>query len=1107
MMLMQRFFFLIIFLVAGMALRAQPGYYDKGVAAYKNQQTDSAWWYIQNAIRHFRATGQTDSLVLTYVQKAEMAWYEESVTRGLSVIDTALSFAGGLPYQSIAIVAALNKKGQIHVNNSAANTGKQYFMEALDRIPANASPHDTYASLYTNIAWMYLVLQDLANGILYGEKARLMIEKMHGRDSRMLTSVYQTLMYLAHDAGRFAEAEKYGLEMYRLADKHLPALHTSRALAHNDLGTLYETMYRTDEALHHRQQMVRITQAAYQRNKNPHLLSIGYNNMGKLYESMGEWQLANEYYEKACQLHAMNYGPDGLGMVRPLSHLANLKRLMGRFEEADSLFTRSLRIQQEQEPGDKLNFAYVETQYGDLYFDQQQYKEAAGYYQQALQHHRSGGSTNSQAMEATRSTLGQAYVKLNRFSAGLALLEQSLHMYRQSYPAGNIVIAGQLNKISEAWLAHDEPVTAMRYSDSTFLELLQTPHFPAGNWMEKLPYYHFIINYIRHRTAIENALYKKDGKSARLMNILQLADDYSAYLEKSLPALRTQASLLQLAANHKYIYNTAIEACWELHQKEKESGVRSSASGVKTTSDNLPGDKPVWLEKAFGFSERSKALLLRLAANNILVDAARGTKDTTANKDLYWRKRISQLNAQYLDAGSNNDSLLVLLTAAMESYYRFQDSLLKSGNAATQLKYRVKPFSIDEIRQQLLNEDQTLLQYTVTDEYVFLFVLNARHLTLKRLPRKTLEDVKALQQLYNLQPAAFVPPAHRLYNALVAPALPLLLSDKLLIVPDADLYYLNFELLVSGATVAPFNKLPYLVQRFNIAYQLSATSALQYKAASKRTTDRAMLLTPVFTDEMKAAYRKHIKDSLLADQHYLSLLRQPFALNAAQQISHYVRTDHFTGPQALESTFKEAAGRYNILHLGTHAEINNGSPLQSRFFLAKPSAEDSTDSDDGYLHAYEIYGMELRAELAVLTACETGTGAWNQGEGVISLAHSFMYAGCPSVVMSLWKIDEKSSAEIITLFYKHLATGASKSEAMRAAKLEYLQKAPPELNHPYFWAGMTLIGDDTPLAHSSSTWLWIAIPVALLLVIGGFAWARRQHSKKKLKIPVHLPAI
>src|SRR5690606_13580992 len=107
--------------------------------------------------------------------------------------------------------------------------------------------------------------------------------------------------------------------------------------------------------------------------------------------------------------------------------------------------------------------------------------------------------------------------------------------------------------------------------------------------------------------------------------------------------------------------------------------------------------------------------------------------------------------------------------------------------------------------------------------------------------------------------------------------------------------------------------------------------------------------------------------------------------------------------------------------------------------------------------------MHLRAELPLLTACETVTGPWRTGEGVISLAHSFMHAGCASVVMSLWNIDEKASAEIIAGFYEFLAKGESKSTSLQASKLRWIERNGERLAHPYYWAGLAIIGDVTPL--------------------------------------------
>jgi CHAT domain-containing protein len=141
--------------------------------------------------------------------------------------------------------------------------------------------------------------------------------------------------------------------------------------------------------------------------------------------------------------------------------------------------------------------------------------------------------------------------------------------------------------------------------------------------------------------------------------------------------------------------------------------------------------------------------------------------------------------------------------------------------------------------------------------------------------------------------------------------------------------------------------------------------------------------------------------------------------------------------------------------------MNATSPMYSRLVLSKDSAGADAEGD-GYLHAYEIYELDLRAQLAVLTACETGTGK-DDGEGVRSLGYGFAYAGCPSLVTSLWSIDEQISSAIIKRFYELLADGLPKHLAMRQAKLDHLASVEGELALPYYWAGLVLVGDVEPV--------------------------------------------
>ncbi len=1056
---------------------AQESAYQASLRTYRELKTDSALWYIVQAAGQFRDKGQHDSLVYAYVHKADILWAAKGIPAGLATIDTATALAAGLPFHDMARVAALNKKGQIHVHNTEAEKGKKYLLQALEHVGRGAPPNGILAALYTNLSWLYLDRQDFKPALRYAGEARRINEELYGKDARQLLGAYQSLCLIAHDAGWFEQSEAYGLELYRLAKLHLPPHHPNLGLVHNDLGTLYESLHRFDEALFHRQQMLNIIQQDYLKHKNPQLLAIAYNNMGNLYGSMGEHYLSHEYFEKARQLHEINYGDDSPGIVRPLTHLANAKRYIGQLEEAGQLYLRAYELQQKHAPDDRLNLAYVETQYGDLFYDRKNYPEAARLYHHALVNQQKAGLSNTGIAVTTKTTLGETYARMSRTREALELLGQGLAAHRRDYKAGHIIIAGQLNKISEAYLLAGNAEQALRYSDSTFAELLMTTQLPEGNWLLRLPYQHHMLRYLRQRVAILSELFTLSGDNRYLHQLLRLTEQYSQYLVKGLPALRTQSSLIQLAADHKSIYNAAIEACWRLYE-----------AGLK-------GD---YLEKAFEYTERSKAMLLRLAANNIVVDAGRISGSNEEDRDRYWRQHISGLNARYLNTDRQNDSLLVQLSAAMEAYKAYQDSLLRAGNPEWEARYRLQPFTLQETREQLLGKGQTLLQYAVTDQAVFVFVLTEKVFKAYRLPRQLLEDIQPLQQLYSLSADQFMIHARRLYQNLIAPVADDLLSDKLFIIPDAELYYLNFELLVASDAGKSFRDMDYLLRRYNVSYLLSAASAIQFRAAQSNHRDKALLLAPVFTDAMKASYHSGIRDTLQADADYSMLLRQPFALHAAQEIGKFLRSDLLAEEQAQESRFKSSAGNYRVLHLGTHAEINNHAPLQSRFFLAKPAAADTADLEDGYLHAYEIYAMQLRAELAVLTACETGGGSWNQGEGVISLAHSFMYAGCPSVVMSLWKIDEKTSSAMIARFYRFLADGFSKSESLRKAKLEYLGTADGELTHPYYWAGMALIGSDDPVYVSTPRWRWYTVAALLLsaLVIGWFRRSERFRQRK-----------
>jgi CHAT domain-containing protein len=216
----------------------------------------------------------------------------------------------------------------------------------------------------------------------------------------------------------------------------------------------------------------------------------------------------------------------------------------------------------------------------------------------------------------------------------------------------------------------------------------------------------------------------------------------------------------------------------------------------------------------------------------------------------------------------------------------------------------------------------------------------------------------------------------------------------------------------------------------------------------------------------------------------------PGSIDEVTEIGDLLGGMVFTGEDADEDRFYSMAPGSRILHLATHAFIDDEDPLKSVLvFTENPGAD-----EDGLLNVYELYGLELDAGLAVLSACNTGSGKLLGGEGVMSLARAFFYAGVPSIIMTLWTVDDRKSYEVMLSFYKHLLRGRSAGTSLQRAKLEYMEDALPGNQHPRYWAGYFLVGDPKGLFVPYQL---RAIPVIILLAfIAGLLFRNRNRKRK-----------
>jgi CHAT domain-containing protein len=196
------------------------------------------------------------------------------------------------------------------------------------------------------------------------------------------------------------------------------------------------------------------------------------------------------------------------------------------------------------------------------------------------------------------------------------------------------------------------------------------------------------------------------------------------------------------------------------------------------------------------------------------------------------------------------------------------------------------------------------------------------------------------------------------------------------------------------------------------------------------------------------------------------------------------------GNDASEYSFKELSSQYRILHLAAHAFIDEDDPLHSTLVFSP----DSEGNEDGMLNVSEIYNLDLNASMVVLSACNTGTGTLKRGEGIMSLARAFFYAGVPNVVMTLWPVGDESCSRLMTYFYKNLAKGESKDEALRNAKLSFIRAADPILQHPFYWAGYIVVGERSAVFFP---WIKIYLIAGVILIVSVTAFLYRKKIFRK----------
>lgn len=514
------------------------------------------------------------------------------------------------------------------------------------------------------------------------------------------------------------------------------------------------------------------------------------------------------------------------------------------------------------------------------------------------------------------------------------------------------------------------------------------------------------------------------------VNTFKVAEQLSDEMREQFSTEESALSLVSLSAS---LFEEAIPACYQLY---KETG------------------EVEYMNQAFRFSEKSRTLVLREGMKNKMALRLSGIPLEVLKMEEKLRKDIGRLmdknsKSRLLQDGQSG-SIINELAQVKVSYDSLLNGIGKQYPNYYKHRYSTNLATPSAVQRELLADDENLIKYFMTKDYIYVFVINTTgHHFLKLSKEGVQQDIQAFNLSMKRKDKTFGEPAFRLYQKLIKPIESKLAGQKIIIVPDGELGAIPMELFCTSSidTDLKFRKYPYLLKKYQIGYLHSVSLALDLQAKSYDKKSAFLAMAPSYAlNNLKNTSRGAEQD----------LYNLPGAQQEAQKLSDLLKGEAFIGEKATESSFKNNASNYNILHLAMHALVDDQNPSYSKLVFYQ---EDSSTLEDGFLHTYELYNMELNAQLVTLSACNTGWGKVQRGEGIMSLARGITFAGCPSLVASLWAAEDQSTAKLMEVFYAQLLEGKPKDEALRVAKLDYLQNANNVVGHPYYWGSFVMIGD------------------------------------------------
>ena len=553
------------------------------------------------------------------------------------------------------------------------------------------------------------------------------------------------------------------------------------------------------------------------------------------------------------------------------------------------------------------------------------------------------------------------------------------------------------------------------------------------------------IRVLKAKAKTFRTLYTYEQSNAQLIAAIKTYQLASNLIEKCRQTILTSGSKQQLTGAALPIYEGGIQTALELYELSQNTD---------------------YLHKAFAFAERNKSILLLESVKEKLARNYGDLPNELKEKEYNLRTDIA-FYGQLLQTKTKLPSIPEMplfkvwqqhLFHLKKEYTQLTRLLEKKHPKYYRLKYATTPVTLNSL-QASLDSKTLLVEYFVGEKHIFMLLISKRSVNAFRI-RKTNGLKATIRQFADLLKSRhssklsfhnYTSLAFDLYNQLLQQGLKTLpgLFNRLIIIPDDILASIPFEALLRKESLNPTQSfhpdyLAYLFEDFSISYSYSSTLFVDnLRQESKKYEEPFLGLAPAFSSGHEESFRHN-------ETNFPAKLK--CASSEIDHIHSMIGGTVLKDQEAKLHYFKDFKQSYQIVHFATHAYADMERPNLSKIYF----------SDQALLNK-DIPMLDIPAELAVLSACNTGTGKYVKGEGVMSLSRAFMHAGCPSTLMSLWSVDDCETSKLMLLFYKYLKKGLAKDMALQQAKIEYLCTADKAFQHTFYWSTFVLTGNYLPL--------------------------------------------